>query len=328
MKYKDELYKTFVLLKKTLNMRFSMLFLLIFVAGNVLFAQSPQKINYQMVLVDSTNSLVTSSMVGVRVSITDDLATNPPIYTELHNVMALSNGVVSIDIGDGTPILGVFSDIDWSNVSSLHVIFECDPNGGTNYSIIDTGQVLSVPYVFHATTAIKAPNANGGFIHYIGELYGGGIIIDLWKENGVEHGLIASLSDLSTGARWSSNFNMELGLFKFILSSGEAYTDSIVSAGDISGAAYLCHNYSGGGFTDWYLPSLIELEQLRKAVPIIERVLGANGSLSGLRYWSCVENDTFSSPEAFTLHMSIDMMSQPDIRDKDELNHVRAVRRF
>jgi hypothetical protein len=37
----------------------------------------------------------------------------------------------------------------------------------------------------------------GGFLHYIGELYGGGIVVSVWKEAGYEHGLIASLTDVA-----------------------------------------------------------------------------------------------------------------------------------
>ena len=43
-----------------------------------------------------------------------------------------------------------------------------------------------------------------GFSHYIGELFQCGIIVDVWKVAGVEHGLIASLTDVATNVTWSN----------------------------------------------------------------------------------------------------------------------------
>ena len=46
-------------------------------------------------------------------------------------------------------------------------------------------------------------NDGVGITHYVGELFGGGIVVAVWKESGVEKGLIASLTDVSASAQYS-----------------------------------------------------------------------------------------------------------------------------
>ena len=50
----------------------------------------------------------------------------------------------------------------------------------------------------------KEPNSFFGQSRYIGELYGGGIVVDFWKEGDVENTLIMSLTHLSYDYIWSN----------------------------------------------------------------------------------------------------------------------------
>lgn len=50
--------------------------------------------------------------------------------------------------------------------------------------------------------------SNNQFNHYVGELYGGGIVTAVWKENGLEKCLVAALQDVSyvqTSILWADN---------------------------------------------------------------------------------------------------------------------------
>lgn len=116
-------------------------------------------------------------------------------------------------------------------------------------------------------------NGNGGsgnFTHYIGELFGGGIVAAVWKVDGVEHGLIASLSDLSEGTMWSNLDTVLIGPNAQSAINGQINTTAIVGQpGATSTAAGLCAVYKAGGFNDWYLPSKFEMSQLyNSALPI------------------------------------------------------------
>ncbi|MDY0078045.1 MAG: hypothetical protein RBR87_12310 [Bacteroidales bacterium] len=109
------------------------------------WAQTPQKMSYQAVIRDNSNALVTNTQVGMRISILQASASGTAVYTETQTPTTNANGLVSIEIGGGTG----FSSIDWAN-DIYFIKTETDPNGGTNYSITGTSQLLSVPYALHA----------------------------------------------------------------------------------------------------------------------------------------------------------------------------------
>jgi len=60
--------------------------------------------------------------------------------------------LVTLEIGTGTVVSGDFSTIDWAD-DSYFIKAEIDLNGGANYTISATSQLLSVPYALHANKA-------------------------------------------------------------------------------------------------------------------------------------------------------------------------------
>ena len=121
-----------------------------------LFAQAPQKFSYQAVLRDAGGNLAANQNVSVRISIVQENEYGASVYVETHSVTTNANGLVTIEVGAGNPILGSFADIDWS-YGSYYLKSEVDPAGGNNYSITGVQQLLSVPY------ALYAGNTTGGF---------------------------------------------------------------------------------------------------------------------------------------------------------------------
>jgi uncharacterized protein (TIGR02145 family) len=120
--------------------------------GNLIFAQAPNKMSYQAIVRNSNNVVVTNHAVGMRISILQGSATGSSVYTETQIPTTNDNGLIAIEIGAGTLVSGNFSNIDWAN-GPYFVKTETDPNGGTNYSINGTSQLLSVPYAFYAKKA-------------------------------------------------------------------------------------------------------------------------------------------------------------------------------
>jgi hypothetical protein len=127
-------------------------------------AQSPQKMSYQAVIRNSSNALVTSSPVGMRVSILQGSSTGTEVYREIYNPNPLTNanGLVTIEIGGGIPLTGTFAAIDWS-AGTYFIKTETDPSGGTGYTITGTSQLLSVPYAFYAKTVASYPETDPVF---------------------------------------------------------------------------------------------------------------------------------------------------------------------
>jgi hypothetical protein len=131
-----------------------------------------------------------------------------------------------------------------------------DETGGSNYQLMGTSQLLSVPYALHAKTAeidgsetkvtagtnvtvtgtgtiaspyvINSTGGGGGFTHYVSEIFGGGIVVAVWKESGIEHGLIASLTDVSSGSVWSNVSSTLIGPTAQSPIDGQANTNAIM----------------------------------------------------------------------------------------------------
>jgi hypothetical protein len=171
--------------------------------------------SYQAVIRDASDHLVTTQ-VGMRISILQGSSVGTTVFAETQTPTPNINGLVTIEIGNGTPVTGTIAAIDWS-AGPYFIKTETDPTGGTAYSITGSSELLSVPYALYARTSGE---------HYIGELYGGGIVVSVWKSAGVEHGLIASLADVSAAAAWSDITNASAGAISPL--NGQTNTSAIL----------------------------------------------------------------------------------------------------
>ncbi len=116
------------------------------------FAQAPEKFSYQAVVRDADSKLVVNQEVGLKISILKNSATGTAVYVETQTPTTNINGLISIEIGEGTAENGNFSEINWAN-GNFFIKTEIDPTGGTNYTITGTTPILSVPYALHAKSA-------------------------------------------------------------------------------------------------------------------------------------------------------------------------------
>jgi len=129
---------------------FQLLFSLFF--STLLFSQSPQKINYQAVIRNSSNALVVNTPVKMRISILKGGPSGAFVYREIHNPTTNLTGMVNIVIGQGSQPAGTIAGIMWEN-DSYYLKTETDPSNGDNYTIVGTSQLLSVPYALYAGKA-------------------------------------------------------------------------------------------------------------------------------------------------------------------------------
>ena len=129
-------------------------FLIAIFAFATIFAQAPQKMSYQSIVRNSNNGLVANQVVGVRISFVEGSETGPTVYSETHTVTTNANGLFTLEAGGGTPTAGTFTAINWG--SGAHFIkSEIDPTGGTNYTLIATKELLSVPYALNGITTAQ-----------------------------------------------------------------------------------------------------------------------------------------------------------------------------
>jgi hypothetical protein len=134
---------------------------------------------------------------------------------------------------------------------------------------------------------------NGGFVHYIGEFFGGGVVFHVWKDEfGVERGLIVDFNDLSPSI-WSNVNGSLIGNPAQSSWRGLENSNAIVSQfSHQTSAANLCLNSTNNGQNDWYLPSIDEFVSLWNNRYNVNRTLDLEGgtilSMSSF-YWTSTE---------------------------------------
>jgi len=176
-------------------------------------------------------------------------------------------------------------------------------------------------------TGPQGPIGAGSFTHYIGEVFGGGVIFHLWKDaQGVEHGLIVDKTDLSASQVWSNLNSTLIGTFAQSSWDGLSNSNAIVAqAGHTSSAAALCLNSTNGGQSDWYLPSIQELNMLWNSYYTVARSLSQISGATQMQYttyWSSSE-DIYSTGWSFDFYSGFVFSNA-----KYNTVYVRAVRAF
>jgi hypothetical protein len=293
--------------------------LLAFAITIIATAQAPQGFNYQATVRNSSGALVVNQNVLFKFNIMLNSQTSLPVYSETHQAPTDDLGQVNLTVGQGTPTTGTFSAINWGS-GTYYLGIEL--NTGSGFVAMGTTQLLSVPYALYANSAGSGTITTGGLTHYVGELYGGGIIVSVWKTSGVEHGLIASLTDVGMSV-WSNVTDFEVGISAQSANDGLSNTLAIINqAGHTNSAAKLCYDYSYGGYTDWYLPAHWELIQCLNSAYIVNETLGNSSGFKFDEYSCSTEFDGGSyTGEVFN-------RSALGYPSKANIVFVRAVRKF
>ena len=112
-------------------------------------AQAPQKMNFQALVCDSANELVTNRSISIEISVLN--GSNSAVYTETQTVTTNDNGVATLVVGEGKATQGSFSGIDWS-AGNYYLQTTADLGGGAS-AIVSTTPLLSVPYALYAEKA-------------------------------------------------------------------------------------------------------------------------------------------------------------------------------
>ena len=141
-------------------MKYFFILVLINIIVLATFAQAPQKFSYQSVIRNSGNQLVMNQQVGIKISILQGIANGAAVYAETHSPLTNANGLATIEIGGGSVLSGNFANINWAS-GPYFVKTETDLNGGSNYTITSTTQLLSVPYALYSNTVSSSVSSSG-----------------------------------------------------------------------------------------------------------------------------------------------------------------------
>lgn len=138
--------------KLTYHVSIVLILLCYFLSINKTFAQAPESMNYQSVVRDNAGNILANQTVAFKLSILQGNVTGTLVYSETHIATTNQYGLVNLKIGVGTLLSGNFSTINWG-VDTHFLETSLDVSGGTNYQIMGTSELLSVPYALYATSS-------------------------------------------------------------------------------------------------------------------------------------------------------------------------------
>ena len=125
------------------------------------FGQAPEGVNYQAVIRDNAGNLLENTSVGLKISIYQTEIGGSIVFEESFTESTNNFGLVNLIIGKGTPISGDISLVDWAN-GPYFIEISADENGGMDYELIGTQELMSVPYALYAKTAGNGPQGDPG----------------------------------------------------------------------------------------------------------------------------------------------------------------------
>ncbi|MCF8458029.1 MAG: fibronectin type III domain-containing protein, partial [Bacteroidales bacterium] len=197
-------------------------------------------------------------------------------------------------------------------------------------TITVTGLSNGTAYIFTVTatnaigTGAASAVSNSVTSRSIGDYYQGGVIFYLDGSGG---GLICAVSDQDggSGIQWYNGSYIFTEAAGTTIGTGQANTTAIITIqGAGSYAAKVCDNYIVGGYSDWFLPSKDELNEMYLNYAAINATATANGGVAffNTNYWSSSDYDTNNAYGQYIVS------GQQYIPGKWTPGKVRAVRAF
>jgi hypothetical protein len=198
-------------------------------------AQSPQGIPYQSVVRNGSGNLLINQSVQVRFTIHDSTMSGNIVYQETHATITTAAAMIILTIGQGTVVIGNFSNINWGNGAKFMQV-ELDASGGNNFVDLGTQQMMSVPFALYAETAgsisLPAGASQGQVLTYCDGNY-------IWTNGGICPANVATI--YCAGATNTGVFNVNnpvsnvSSTITYTGGNGGAYPTQTVASTGITG---------------------------------------------------------------------------------------------
>ncbi|WP_421809738.1 DUF1566 domain-containing protein [Flagellimonas sp.] len=214
---------------------------------------------------------------------------NPTNGDSIGTIQASASSSLTYTITFQNPA-GAFS-ID-QNTGELSVADETLFDFETNPNMLATISVDNGTYSVSANAFVALNDVNE-----IGEFKYGGIIFWIDPTSNDSAGLVCAIEDQGSNVSWGCQGTLISGTGTAI-GTGEANTSTILAGCTTAGiAADIAANATIEGYSDWFLPSRSELNQMYVYRTTINAIAVANGGTefvadSSTRYWSSTESNT------------------------------------
>ena len=227
----------------------------------------------------SANVLGTATLASIGVA-----GTYTKVTTDAKGRVTVGANITAGDV----PTLNQNTTGTAANVTGIVAV----ANGGTGTATpsLVAGTNVTITGTFPNQTINSSGGGGGGT--EIGALIGGGVVVAVFNDGGVNKALVASLTNLSAGIAWSPITATLIGATAQSYSNGLTNTDAIIAQTGLPAttlyAAGIARLFAGGGFSDWYLPSVWELNMCHNSAAITGKVAGVTSFLT-TPYWSSTE---------------------------------------
>lgn len=115
------------------------------------YAQAPQGFTYQAAVRDAQGRAVAGRQVTVRIALVQGTALGTESYAEMHQPTTDAAGLFTITVGQGTALTNCTMEacVDWA-AGPWFLRSQVDPEGGQNFTLSTSQQLMSVPYALYA----------------------------------------------------------------------------------------------------------------------------------------------------------------------------------
>lgn len=236
----------------------------------------------------SANVLGTATLAAIGVA-----GTYTKVTTDAKGRVTVGANITSADV----PTLNQNTTGTAANVTGIVAV----ANGGTGTATpsLVAGTNVTITGTFPNQTINSSGGGGGGT--EIGALIGGGIVVGVFIESGVNKALVASLTNLSTALPYTIPAFQAIsvpGVGAQNFFDGLSNTNAIIAQTGASAttayAAGIARLFAGGGFSDWYLPSNWELNMCYDSAGIVNKILGSTNGFITNSYQSSTERNPSS----------------------------------
>ncbi len=259
--------------------------------------------NYQLMGTSQLVSVPYALHAETALVVPGDADTDPT--NELQDISIVDHDL-TISSGSTLTLPDEVDDADADPTNEIEL-----PLGGADGQVLSTDGSGNYSWVDVTTT------------YSVGDFAHGGVVF--WVDETGTHGLVCALSDQSAGIQWYNGTSLDTRALRTGVYGGATNTERITDTqGSGSYAAFICAQYDGGDYGDWYLPAKGELHLMYQNKATINATVIANGGteLTTDFYWSSTETSVTSASS-----QSFDLGFQGSV-NKVGLSRARAIRAF